>query len=61
VFELLLIVGLAVIALWVGRIFYILQKGLNEVITGLGSIDDRLARLEAVLDETRAREPELEA
>ena len=60
-FELLLIVGLAVIALWVGRIFYILQKGLNEVITGLGSIDDRLARLEAVLDETRAREPELEA
>jgi hypothetical protein len=61
VFELLLIVGLAVIALWVGRIFYILQKGLNEVITGLTSIDNRLAHLEDQLGATQAREPEPEA
>jgi len=61
VFELLLIVGLAVIALWVGRIFYILQKGLNEVITGLTSIDDRLARLEDQFGSTQAQEPEPEA
>ena len=32
---------------WIGRIFYALRKGLNEIIIGLTSIDERLARIEA--------------
>lgn len=46
VLALLGIVGLAIVILWLGRIFYILQKGLNELIMGLSSIDQRLTRLE---------------
>jgi hypothetical protein len=49
VFEILGLVGLAVAILWLGRIFYILQKGLNEIITGLSAIDQRLTRVEAQL------------
>jgi len=49
VFEILGLVGLAIAILWIGRIFYILQKGLNEIISGLTSIDQRLTRLEARL------------
>ena len=49
VFEILGLVGLAIAILWIGRIFYILQKGLNEIISGLTSIDQRLTRLEAWL------------
>ena len=48
-FIILALVGLAIAILWLGRIFYILQKGLNEIITGLTSIDQRLARVEAKL------------
>jgi TM2 domain-containing membrane protein YozV len=48
-FIILALVGLAIAILWLGRIFYILQKGLNEIITGLTSIDQRLARVEARL------------
>ncbi len=56
--EILGLVGLAVAILWLGRIFYILQKGLNEIITGLTSIDERLTRVEAQLAARQARDPE---
>ena len=56
--EILGLVGLAVAILWLGRIFYILQKGLNELITGMSSIDQRLARLEHTFAAERAQDPE---
>ena len=59
--EIIGLVGLAVTILWLGRIFYILQKGLNELITGLTSIDQRLAKLEHLLAAQQAQEPEQEA
>ncbi len=58
VLEILGLVGLAVAILWPGRIFYILQKGLNEIITGLTSIDQRLTHLERRLDAAPEPEPE---
>jgi len=61
VLEILGLVGLAVAILWLGRIFYILQKGLNELISGMSSIDQRLARLEHRLAVERAQDPEQEA
>jgi hypothetical protein len=54
-------VGLAVAILWLGRIFYILQKGLNEIITGLASIDQRLTGVERQLGAAPAQAPEREA
>lgn len=59
--EILGLVGLAVAILWLGRIFYILQKGLNELISGISSIDQRLGRLEHRLAAERAQDPEQEA
>ena len=59
--EILGLVGLAVAILWLGRIFYILQKGLNEIITGLRSIDERLTRVETQLAAQRAHDPNGEA
>jgi hypothetical protein len=61
VLEILGLVGLAVAILWLGRIFYILQKGLNEIISGLSSIDQRLTRVEAQLAAQQAHDPEPEA
>jgi hypothetical protein len=61
VFEILGLVGLAVAILWLGRIFYILQKGLNELISGLSSIDQRLTRVEAQLAAQQTRDPGQEA
>jgi hypothetical protein len=58
VFVIIGLVGLAVAILWLGRIFYILQKGLNEIITGLTSIDERLTRVEAQLAARQTRDPE---
>lgn len=45
--DIIVIVVLCTALVWIGRIFYALQKGLNEIITGLNSIDERLARLES--------------
>ena len=59
--EILGLVGLAVAILWLGRIFYILQKGLNEIISGLSSIDQRLTRVEAQLAAQQPHDPEPEA
>jgi hypothetical protein len=61
VLEILGLVGLAVAILWLGRIFYILQKGLNEIITGLTSIDQRLTRVETQLAAQQTHDPEPEA
>ncbi len=60
-FEIIGLVGLAIAILWLGRIFYILQKGLNEIITGLTSIDQRLTRVEAQLAAQQTRDPGPEA
>ena len=59
--EILGLVGLAVAILWLGRIFYILQKGVNEIITGLTSIDQRLTRVEAQLAAQQTHDPGPEA
>jgi hypothetical protein len=32
---------------WIGAIYYAVRKGLNEIIEGLSSIDERLARIES--------------
>lgn len=37
---------LAAILFWVGMVFFILQKGLNEIVKGLCALDERLSRLE---------------
>jgi hypothetical protein len=50
VVDLLLCVLLCVLLYWIGRIFYTMQKGLNEIIAGLSAIDERLARLERGVD-----------
>ena len=55
--EILGLAGLALAILWLGRIFYILQKGLNEIITGLRSIDERLTRVEARLAAQQVHDP----
>ena len=60
-FAILGLAGLAVAILWLGRIFYILQKGLNEIITGLRSIDERLTRVETHLAAQHAHDPNGEA
>ena len=39
---------MCVALVWLGGIFYAMRKGLNELITGLESIDQRLARLESL-------------
>ncbi len=48
-FEIVGLIGLAFAILWIGRIFYILQKGPNEIITGLSAIDQRFSRIESQL------------
>ena len=60
-FAILGLAGLAVAILWLGRIFYILQKGLNEIITGLRSIDERLARVETQFAAQPTHDPGAEA
>jgi hypothetical protein len=32
---------------WIGAIYYSLRRGLNEIIAGLTSVDERLARMES--------------
>jgi hypothetical protein len=61
VLEILGLVGLAVAIYWVSRIFYILQRGLNEIISGLSAIDQRLTRVEAQLAAQQTGDPEPEA
>ncbi len=35
-----------ILVYWIGAIFVIVKKGLNEIIKALQSIDEKLARLE---------------
>ena len=37
---------LLILLYWVGAIFYAIQKGFNQIIKGLESIDERLSHLE---------------
>ena len=39
---------MCVALVWLGGIFYAMRKGLNELISGLSSVDQRLARLESL-------------
>ena len=43
-----IIFQMCVALLWLGGIFYAMYKGLNELIAGLSSIDQRLVRLESL-------------
>lgn len=51
---------MCVVLVWLGGIFYAMRRGLNELITGLSSIDQRLARLEKQFGATPAQAPEHE-
>lgn len=47
---LIIIASLLAIGLfWIGAIFFILQKSLNEFTKGMNSLDERLSRIEANL------------
>jgi len=48
----------AVILFWIGGIYYAMRKGLNEIIEGLRSIDERLSKLEKLARSTRGPVPE---
>jgi hypothetical protein len=48
--------GLMAIALvYLGAVFYGMRKGMNEIITGLSSIDQRLAHIEELAASGRAQ------
>ena len=53
---------LGTLAVYVGGLFYGMRKGMNEIITALSSIDQRLARLEdaAVAKQEEASRPSAE-
>ena len=38
---------LTIVTFWIGKIFYILQKSLNEITKGLNSLDERLSKIES--------------
>lgn len=42
----LIVLLLAAILFGVGVVFFILQKGLNEIVKGLCALDERLSRVE---------------
>jgi len=42
----LMVALLALILFWVGKIFFAVEKGLQETIKGMNSIEERLAALE---------------
>jgi hypothetical protein len=49
VIAILITILLVFILFWVGKISYMLQKSLNEVIKGMNSLDQRLNRIEESL------------
>ena len=53
---------LGTLAVYLGAVFYGMRKGMNEIITALSSIDQRLARLEgaAVAKHEEASRPSAE-
>jgi hypothetical protein len=43
---------LLVIAIyWIAKIFFILQKSLNEITKGMNSLDERLSKIESATQE----------
>lgn len=49
VIAILITILLAFILFWVGKISYMLQKSLNEVIKGMNSLEERLSQIEESL------------
>jgi hypothetical protein len=47
---------LAIAIYWIAKIFYILQKSLNEITKGLNSLDERLSKIEKSTLQTRLSE-----
>lgn len=47
---------LAIAIYWIAKIFYILQKSLNEITKGLNSLDERLSKIERNTLQSRASE-----
>lgn len=47
---------LAIAIYWIVKIFYILQKSLNEITKGLNSLDERLSKIERNTLQSRASE-----
>jgi hypothetical protein len=47
---------LAIAIYWIAKIFYILQKSLNEIMKGLNSVDERLSKIERNTLHSRASE-----
>lgn len=45
------LIGIALV--YLGAVFYGMRRGMNEIITGLSSIDQRLAHLEDLLSAGR--------
>jgi uncharacterized protein YoxC len=48
--AILIAILLAFILFWVGKISYMLQKSLNEILKGLNSLDQRLSGIEKGLE-----------
>ncbi|MDA7921095.1 hypothetical protein N9B21_01475 [Verrucomicrobiales bacterium] len=49
-FASFLVIVLSLILFWTAKIFYIVQKSLNEIIKGLNSVENRLCKIEAEAD-----------
>ncbi len=45
---------LAIAIYWIAKIFFILQKSLNEITKGLNSLDERLSKIERTTQELSA-------
>ena len=49
------LIGTALV--YLGAVFYAMRRGMNEIITGLSSIDQRLAHLEDLLSPEPSTSP----
>ena len=48
---------LVFILFWVGKISYMLQKSLNEIVKGMNSLDERLSQIEESLQSRNDPKP----
>ena len=44
--DIIIVVILAVALIWMGKVFYLLQRGFNELMTAMNSLDERLQKIE---------------
>ena len=49
VLTILVVFLLIFLLYWVGKISFILQKSLNEIIKGMNSLDERLSQIEEAI------------